>query len=157
MKEFYSEVKCDYNNNEGFWCVDAWRTGSGDEEGKVVAVINDTTGDVFYCEPEARLSPMVSEVVKQMAGPIKGKYGKKRHPGKKGKPFVIDAIFGESACEVYGEKGLNAAKRWISRGGEGAAGTYRFETEADRETAAQMLANSDGWLDAAWEFRETKK
>lgn len=65
MKEFYSEVKCNYLNDEGYWCVDAWRTGDGDEEGKVVAVINDKTGDVFYCEPEARLSPMVADAVKQ--------------------------------------------------------------------------------------------
>lgn len=71
MKEFYSQVKCDYNNGEGFWCVDAWRTDNGDEQGKVVAAIHEKTGDVFYCEPEARLSPLVAEAINRKQNEIK--------------------------------------------------------------------------------------
>ena len=71
MKEFYSEVKCDYNNDEGYWCVDAWRTGDDNEEGKVIAAIHETAGDVFYCEPEARISPMAQEVIKEKVDEIK--------------------------------------------------------------------------------------
>ena len=73
MKEFYSEVKCDYNNDEGYWCVDAWRTGNDNEEGKVIAAIHETAGDVFYCEPEARISPMAQEVIKEKVNEIKNK------------------------------------------------------------------------------------
>ena len=71
MKEFYSEVKCDYNNEEGFWCVDAWRTQDGDEEGKVIAAIHETTGDIFYVEPEARISPYAQEVINEVVKNIK--------------------------------------------------------------------------------------
>lgn len=62
MKEFYSQVCCSYLQ-EGFWCVDAWRTDDQNEEGHVVAVINDKTADIFYIEPEARFSPKAQETI----------------------------------------------------------------------------------------------
>ena len=71
MKEFYAEVKCDYNNDEGYWTVDAWKTDDPDEAGIVIAAINETTGDVFYIEPEARVSPMAQEVIKAKVAVIK--------------------------------------------------------------------------------------
>lgn len=61
--EYFSYVKCDYNNGDGFWCVDAWRTDDDNEEGKVVAYVHETTGDVAYADPDARFSPLVKEVV----------------------------------------------------------------------------------------------
>lgn len=42
----YSEVKCSYHSN-GFWVVDAWTTNDQEEEGVVVSVINDVTGDCY--------------------------------------------------------------------------------------------------------------
>lgn len=80
MKESYSEIKCDYNNQEGFWCVDAWRTGDDNEEGKVVAVIHEKSGDVYYCEPEARLSPKVAEAIAERKAIIKASTKKKPVP-----------------------------------------------------------------------------
>lgn len=62
-RDYYSEVRCDYNDGNGYWTVDAWKNGNDDEEGKVIAVINDTTADVYYIEVEARLSAMVKEIV----------------------------------------------------------------------------------------------
>lgn len=44
--KFYSEVKCTYHA-DGFWVVDAWKTNDQEEEGVVVAVINDVTGDCY--------------------------------------------------------------------------------------------------------------
>jgi len=70
MKEFYGEVRCDYYDGDGFFTVDAWRTANDDEEGKVIAVIH-TSGDVYYIEPEARISPMAQEVIKDMVEKIK--------------------------------------------------------------------------------------
>ena len=70
MRESYAEVKCDYNNGEGFWCVDAWRTGNDDEEGRVIAVVHDS-GDVFYIEPEGRFSPLAQEVINAKVKEIK--------------------------------------------------------------------------------------
>lgn len=42
----YSEVKCTYHE-DGFWTVDAWKTNNQEEEGVVLAVINDVTGDCY--------------------------------------------------------------------------------------------------------------
>ena len=42
----YSEVKCTYHA-DGFWVVDAWKTNNPEEEGVVIAVINDVTGDCY--------------------------------------------------------------------------------------------------------------
>lgn len=44
--KIYSEVKCTHHT-DGFWCVDAWKTNDQEEEGMVIAVINDVTGDCY--------------------------------------------------------------------------------------------------------------
>jgi len=44
--KIYSEVKCTYHT-DGFWTVDAYKTNNQEEEGVVVAVINDVTGDCY--------------------------------------------------------------------------------------------------------------
>ena len=44
--KIYSEVKCTHHA-DGFWCVDAWKTNDQEEEGVVIAVINDVTGDCY--------------------------------------------------------------------------------------------------------------
>lgn len=62
-KEIYSEVRCDFLNDENFWSVDAWRTDDDNEEGKTVAVIHERYGDVYYINPDAKNSPKVKEVV----------------------------------------------------------------------------------------------
>ena len=60
MMESYVEARCDYCD-DGFWTVDAWR--DEEEDGKVVAILDEGTGRVFYIEPEARLSPRVEEAI----------------------------------------------------------------------------------------------
>ena len=44
MRKIYEEIRCDYHT-DGFWTVDAWLPGC--EEGKVIALINDVTGDDY--------------------------------------------------------------------------------------------------------------
>ena len=44
--KIYEEVVCNYHT-DGFWTVDAWKTNDEDEEGVVVALINDITGDCY--------------------------------------------------------------------------------------------------------------
>ena len=46
METIYNEVKCSHHT-DGFWVVDAWKTDDQDEEGMVIAVINDVTGDCY--------------------------------------------------------------------------------------------------------------
>ena len=63
-KEYYAEVRCDYLDDQNYWCVDAWETSDGDEDGRVIAVIHNPDGDVYYKEVEAMISPMAQEVIK---------------------------------------------------------------------------------------------
>ena len=44
MRKIYEEIRCDYHT-DGFWTVDAWLPGC--EEGMVIALINDITGDDY--------------------------------------------------------------------------------------------------------------
>lgn len=62
--DIYAEVRTDYNA-DGFTCIDAWRTDDDNEEGRTVAVVHES-GDVYYNEPEARRSQMVTEAVAQV-------------------------------------------------------------------------------------------
>ena len=64
-KDIYAEVRADYHT-DGFTCIDAWRTGDGNEDGRTVAVVVNESGDVYYYEPEARRSQMVAEAVAQV-------------------------------------------------------------------------------------------
>ena len=63
-KDFWSEVRCTYNNEEGFWCVDAYKTDDPDEQGEVIAAIHETSGDVYYVNQLARHSALAQEVIK---------------------------------------------------------------------------------------------
>ena len=67
MERIYSEVKCDYNNGEGFWCVDAWYPNK--EEGTVIAVINDVTGGVY---PIKDLDDYAKEIINEKVKEING-------------------------------------------------------------------------------------
>ena len=99
MKEFYSEVKNDYNNGEGFICIDAWKTDDPDEPGKTVAAVHKTTGDIFYIEPEARLSPKVAEALRDIVPNVSNN-----------KAITTDTIKGwvNSAIKTAREKGWHA-------------------------------------------------
>lgn len=70
MTEKFNAVKCDYNNEEGFWCVDAWKTSNPNEGGRIVAFIHEKTGQVAYADPDARLSPRAQEVIRAKVAEI---------------------------------------------------------------------------------------
>ena len=77
MKRIYAEVRCDYYCAEhNYWTVDAWMSADeNDEYGKVVAVINGTTGDVWYCDPDARIDIAVAELIKAKVKEIRNPLG----------------------------------------------------------------------------------
>ena len=72
-KDFWSEVRCTYNNEEGFWCVDAYKTDDPDEQGEVIAAIHETSGDVYYVNQLARHSALAHEVIKAKVAECKPK------------------------------------------------------------------------------------
>lgn len=68
MKRIYSEVLCNYNNGDGFWCVDAWYPNK--EEGMVIAVINELTGGVYAFKD---IDDVAKEVIAEATKEIKSK------------------------------------------------------------------------------------
>lgn len=66
MKRIYAEVVCNYND-EGFWYVDAWKTSDGNEDGTVIAVINELTGGVYAIgELDDIAKEVIDEKVKEI-------------------------------------------------------------------------------------------
>ena len=60
----YSEIRCDYIDEEDcFWRVDAWKTDDNDEEGSVIAYVDNITARVLYIDPIARLDPYAQDVI----------------------------------------------------------------------------------------------
>ena len=60
----YSEVRADYYDEvEDKLFVDAWYTGSGDEEGVVIAKINTKTNEVEYLDKDARTDVYAQEII----------------------------------------------------------------------------------------------
>ena len=66
----WSEVKCDYCD-DGFWRVDAWETDDSNEEGTVIAFVDDLTGRVLYNDPVARVDSLAQEVIHEKVHDIK--------------------------------------------------------------------------------------
>ena len=60
----FGEVRCDYfDDYDGNWLVDAWRTSEDDEEGVVVAKINPDTFEVTYTDRDYAKDKLVKETV----------------------------------------------------------------------------------------------
>ncbi len=60
----YSEVRIDYYDDiDGVWTVDAWKTDDDNEEGEVVATINPATREVTYLNPAAKHDALVREEI----------------------------------------------------------------------------------------------
>ena len=82
-KQYWSEVKADYDELEGFEpegdiiksiCVDAWKTGDPDEEGLVIAkVILTKSGDsgVVYIDKLAMHDEKAQEIIQEVLRTIK--------------------------------------------------------------------------------------
>ena len=73
----WAEIKTDYiDESDGFWRVDAWRTNDDNEEGKVIAYIEDGTDTpvVLYCDPEARADTYAQEIIADKIKEIQAEY-----------------------------------------------------------------------------------
>ena len=67
MKSKWSEIRCDYYNEEDkVWTVDAWVTDDDGEEGKVIAYIDAIKhGRVIYVDLLARVDAYAQEVIQE--------------------------------------------------------------------------------------------
>ena len=63
----WAEIRCNYMDEEDrFWRVDAWKTDNDNEEGHVIAYIDDITGRVLYTDPLARVDTTAQEIITNM-------------------------------------------------------------------------------------------
>jgi len=62
-ESFYSEIRCDYLNPEGYWTVDAW--SDDNEVGKVIAAIDADTAKVFYVDGCAKHDSYAQDVISE--------------------------------------------------------------------------------------------
>ena len=68
----YGEIRIDYIDDEDmFWRVDAWMTDDDNEEGTVIAYIDNLTGRVLYTDPLARISEYAQDEIKAKVTEIK--------------------------------------------------------------------------------------
>lgn len=71
----WSEIRSEFINEEGFLCIDAWKTANDEEEGKVIAYIDTLGGRIIYVDPMARIDENAQEII--MA---KSREYQKEHP-----------------------------------------------------------------------------
>ena len=72
QSELYGEVRCDYLNEEnGWWCIDAWKTANDDEEGEVVGWVDAKSGNIYYKHEKAMCSKMVTEAAEAKQAEIR--------------------------------------------------------------------------------------
>ena len=63
----WAEIRCDfYDDEEEKWCVDAWLTDDGDEEGTVIAKIDVENKTVEYLDKDAKTDSYAQEIIKEM-------------------------------------------------------------------------------------------
>lgn len=74
MERIYIQVNnTNYDDMRNYYTIDAWKTNDPNEQGKVVAVINATTADVWYIDQTARRDQLVVYAVKERVDAIKAK------------------------------------------------------------------------------------
>jgi len=75
------------------------------------------------------------------------------------KPFCLDVIFGEEACNYIDEGGHSfaATRKKIASGDLcGDLQSYHFDTKQDAIVAEKMLLDNDGWLNNNWQLHRNK-
>lgn len=67
----WKEIRNDYcDEEEGKVYIDAWRTSSGNEEGKVIAKVDYKTKEVEYLNDAAKTDEYAQEVIKEVLDSI---------------------------------------------------------------------------------------
>ena len=74
------------------------------------------------------------------------------------KKYLLNVVVGERAADYAGEYGFKKARRHLQKASaEGSCHTFKFDTNEDRELAADLLEMSDGWLGVFWEKENNPK
>ena len=68
MEEMFTEVRCDYFDEElGCWTIDAWINDSDEDgNGRVIGWVDGVSGNIWFKDGYGRKSPLAQEVAKEM-------------------------------------------------------------------------------------------
>lgn len=70
-KSRWQEIENNYHDeSDGFYRIDAWRTTNDDEEGKVIAVIDDTSGNVYCIDKLAEIDDFAQKMITERRNAI---------------------------------------------------------------------------------------
>lgn len=141
--EYYETVQCTYNDGDGFWTVDAWRTQDEDEQGKVIAVIHEKTADVYFIESEARISPKAKKAIEDKVSEIKAARQKAQAYTLFGKDAV--KIYFNSMAEKERNKAEEVLKGILAKDFQTQHRT--FDSEEERTAYYSGMDDYDGWED----------
>ena len=96
QSEVYGEVRCDYLNEEdNWWCIDAWKTADDNEEGEVVGWVDAVSGNIYYKHETAMCSQKVREVATAKQAEVR-----KENAHKQG---LIGETIAMLTAQVWGE------------------------------------------------------
>ena len=96
QSEVYGEVRCDYyNEQDGWWCIDTWKTDDDNEEGEVVGWVDGTSGNIYYKHETAMSSAKVREVAEERQREVRKEYAHKQ--GKIGETIAM------LTAQIWGE------------------------------------------------------
>lgn len=73
MRNNWSEIRCDYVDEDDICYIDAWK--KGEEQGRTIAWVDMLSGRVIYGCPEARVDKTAQEVIQETV-----KEAKREHP-----------------------------------------------------------------------------
>jgi hypothetical protein len=68
---YWSQVNNEFFDHDGFVCIDAWETEDDNEEGKVIAKIDVTNGNVTYLDERAKNDSLAKENINEVVTRIK--------------------------------------------------------------------------------------
>jgi hypothetical protein len=68
---YWSQINNEFFDDEGFTLIDAWETEDDNEEGKVIAKIDVTNGNVSYLDERAKTDSLAQENIKEVVDRIK--------------------------------------------------------------------------------------
>lgn len=70
----YTEIRNDYfDSSSNYWTIDAWTSDDDNEEGRVIAVVNGTTGDVWFIDNTCRNDENVLSAIRDVQARILNK------------------------------------------------------------------------------------
>lgn len=70
----YTEIRNDYfDSSSNYWTIDAWTSDDDNEEGRVIAVVNGTTGDVWFIDNTCRNDENVLSAIRDVQARIHNK------------------------------------------------------------------------------------